>query len=112
LLNCIAFIPIYGIMVLMIRSIQDKTTQDIFDGADSKAARSFPKDLHLLARRKLDQLNAAKVLDDLKVPPGNRLHALKNEWKGFHSISINDQWRIVFRWTPGNADDVKIIDYH
>lgn len=99
-------------MVIMIGSIQDKTTQDIFDGADSKAARSFPKDLHRIARRKLDQLNAAKSLDDLKVPPGNRLHALKNELKGFHSISINDQWRIIFRWAAGNAEDVKITDYH
>jgi toxin HigB-1 len=96
----------------MIGSIQDKATQDIFDGLSSKAARRLPVELHRIARRRLDQLNAVKVLSDLKVPPGNRLHALKDDLIGFHSISINDQWRIIFRWVGGNALDVKITDYH
>ena len=96
----------------MILTIQDKLTQDVFDGLESKAARKFPVGLHKVARRKLDQLNAAHVLDDLKMPPGNRLHALKDDLKGFHSISINGQWRIIFRWLDGNVEDVKITDYH
>ena len=96
----------------MIKSIQDKLTQDIFDGADSKAARRLPGQLHRTARRKLDQLNAAQDLNDLKIPPGNRLHALKDDLKGFHGISANDQWWIIFIWTDGNAEKVKITDYH
>lgn len=62
--------------------------------------------------RKLDMLNAAHVLDDLKAPPGNRLEALKGDLAGFHSIRINSQWRIIFRWTPSGPEDVEIIDYH
>ena len=62
--------------------------------------------------RKLIQMNQAGTLDDLKVPPGNRLEALKGQLAGFHSIRINDQWRIVFRWTTAGPADVKIIDYH
>ena len=65
-----------------------------------------------MAARKLDLINAAHVLDDLKVPPGNRLEALKGDLKGKHSIRINGQWRIVFRWADGNAHEVAITDYH
>ena len=64
------------------------------------------------AARKLDLLNAAHALLDLRSPPGNRLELLKGDWAGFHSIRINDQWRIAFRWVEGQAHDVQIVDYH
>jgi proteic killer suppression protein len=96
----------------MIKSIEDKTTQDIFDGLNSKEARKFPQQLHISARRKLDALNAAKTLEDMKVPPGNKLEALSGDLAGKHSIRINDQWRIVFKWIDGDAHEVQICDYH
>ncbi len=99
-------------MVFVIRSIKDGATQDIYDGKNSKAARKFPKELHKKARRQLDLLNAAAQLDDLRIPPGNRLEALSGDFKGLHSIRINDQWRIVFRWNESNSEDVQIVDYH
>ena len=96
----------------MIRSIKDNITQDIFDGLNSKTARKLPQELHRKARRQLDLLNAVTRVDDLRVPPGNQLEALKGDLKGFHSIRINDQWRIIFRWKDAGAEDVKIVDYH
>jgi proteic killer suppression protein len=74
--------------------------------------RSFPANLLGAALRKLDMINAAHRLEDLKAPPANRLEALKGNWKGFHRIRINDQFRIVFRWSEGNASEVSIVDYH
>ncbi len=99
-------------MVLVIRSIKDKASRDIFDGLNSKPARKLPAALHNKARRLLDLLNGAAQLEDLRVPPGNRLEALSGDLKGFHSIRINDQWRIIFRWQEGNVSDVQIVDYH
>ena len=99
-------------MRLVIRSIKDKATQDIFDGLNSKSARKLPAELRSKARRQLDLLNGAAQLEDLRVPPGNRLEALSGDLKGFHSVRINDQWRIIFRWQAGNASDVQIVDYH
>jgi len=96
----------------MILSFRDRTTEDIYDGTDSKGARSIPRPIWKSAARKLDMLNAAHDIRDLKVPPGNRLEALKGTWKGYHSIRINDQYRIVFQWVEGNARDVLITDYH
>lgn len=96
----------------MIESIKGKTTQDIFDGVNSKAARKVPKDLHERSRDLLDSLNAIVRVDDLKTPPSNRLHKLKGDLKEFWSISINSQWRIIFKWDGSNANDVEIIDYH
>ncbi len=96
----------------MIRTIGNVTTQDIFDGENSKAARKLPRELHGKARRLLDLINSAIRIDDLRIPPGNRLEALKGDFKGFHSIRINDQWRIVFKWFGGHADEVQIVDYH
>ncbi|MCX6140146.1 MAG: type II toxin-antitoxin system RelE/ParE family toxin [Candidatus Kapabacteria bacterium] len=96
----------------MITSFSDRATQDVFDGDDTKSARRIPRTLWAVARRKLDLLNASNELLDLIVPAANRLEALKGSLKGFHSIRINDQYRIVFRWNAGNADDVQIIDYH
>ncbi len=87
-------------------------TQDIFDGLNSKAARALPCGLHAKARRQLDLLNSVTRLDDLRVPPGNRLEALHGDLEAFHSIRINQQWRIIFRWERGNAENVQIVDYH
>ena len=96
----------------MIGSFKNKRAEDLFDGLDSKAARALPRHLHDLAREKLDLINAAYEVLDLKVPPGNRLERLKGNLKGKYSIRINDQWRIVFLWKNGNAEEVEVIDYH
>lgn len=93
----------------MIRSFKDKTTEAVFDGFQPKR---FPADLVEVARRKLRMLHRAIRIDDLKAPPGNRLHALQRERKGQHAISINDQFRICFVWSNGDAHDVEITDYH
>ena len=108
-LNCI---PTYDIMIHVIKSISDQTAQDVFDGPNSKASRRLSKELHPKARRLLDALNAAKALMDLRIPPGNHLESLHGKLKGFHSIKINDQWRIIFRWQDGDVYDVEITDYH
>lgn len=96
----------------MITSFGDKGTSDLFHGITSRRARKLPSQIHKLALYKLDVLNAAQVLDDLRSPPGNRLEPLKGELKGFYSIRINSQWRIIFRWVEGSATDVQIVDYH
>jgi len=97
----------------MIVSFKDRGTEDIFDGENSKAARkTCPVNLWSVARRKLDQLNAAVSLNDLRVPPGNRLEALQGERAGQHSIRINDQYRLCFVWLEQGADSVEIVDYH
>ncbi|TKS53237.1 type II toxin-antitoxin system RelE/ParE family toxin [Luteimonas yindakuii] len=93
----------------MIRSFADREAEKIWRGERS---RRLPMDIQQTARRKLRMLNAAAVLDDLRIPPANRLEALKGERKGQYSIRINDQWRICFRWTEGGASDVQIVDYH
>lgn len=86
--------------------------EDLFDDRQSKAARAFPTELRRIARRKLLYLHDAAELRDLRVPPGNRLQALTGKLQGLHSIRINDQWRVVFRWQNGNAAEVRVIDYH
>ena len=96
----------------MIVSFRDQATEDVFNGVDSKAARSIPKAVWHVAARKLDLLNAAHDLRDLRIPPGNRLEALKGVWKGCYSIRINDQFRVVFQWADGNAREALITDYH
>jgi proteic killer suppression protein len=93
----------------MIESFADKTTEAIYHG---KAVKGFPGDLLVVAGRKLDMLRRAATLQDLRVPPGNSLEALKGSAAGLHSIRINDQWRIVFRWMRDSAHDVHIVDYH
>jgi len=93
----------------MIKTFRDRTTQELY--ATGKARR-FPADVAKRAARKLEYLDLATCLDDLKVPPSNRLHALKGDRKGQYSISINDQWRICFRFVDGDAYDVEICDYH
>tara|TARA_Y100000780_G_scaffold232575_1_gene267037 strand:+ start:1655 stop:1948 length:294 start_codon:yes stop_codon:yes gene_type:complete len=96
----------------VIDNIKGKTTQDIFDGENSKASRKVPTELHERARDLLDALNAIADIKDLKTPPSNRLHKLKGDLKEFWSISINNQWRIIFKWNGTSATDVEIIDYH
>ena len=96
----------------MIESFRNALAEDLFDDKNSKATKAFPPELRRVARRKLQYLHEAADLRDLKSPPGNRLEGLKGELKGFHSIRINDQWRLVFRWSGGNAFDVQIVDYH
>lgn len=96
----------------VIVSFANKSTQDVFDGVASKHARMFPAALHGVAIRKLDMIDAAHDLNDLRVPPGNRLESLRGDLAGYHSIRVNDQYRIVFRWMSGGAHDVEIIDYH
>lgn len=93
----------------MIRSVADKEAKKIWGGTPS---RRLPMDIQPVARRKLRMLDNASTLDDLRVPPANRLEALKGDRKGWHSIRINDQWRICFRWKDGDALDVEIVDYH
>ena len=96
----------------MIVSFANKLAEDLFEDKKSKEVRSFPNELHRAARRKILYLHDAAELIDLKVPPGNKLEALKGDRAGFHSIRINNQWRLVFRWTNGNAEDVSVEDYH
>ena len=93
----------------MIRSFTDRETERLFARTPG---RRFPAQLHRIMLWKLVQLDAAERLDDLRVPPGNRLEALKGDRRGQHSIRVNDQWRVCFRWTDGDAHAVAIVDYH
>jgi len=93
----------------MIVSITDKETEKIWNGEYS---RKFPTEIQRTARRKLIHLHSAINLNDLRVPPGNKLHALIGARKGQYSIRINDQWRICFKWEEGNAYEIEIVDYH
>lgn len=94
----------------MIVSFRDTTTEALFHGGPQ--ARRVPREVVAAAQRKLDMLNAATQLDDLRAPPGNRLEALRGDLAGRHSIRINDQWRLVFRWTPAGPAEVQFTDYH
>lgn len=97
----------------MIQSFRDRGTRDVFDATASKAAaKTCPPELWDRAKRKLDQLNQAHILEDLRVPPGNRLEALKKDRRGQHSIRINDQFRVCFTWTETGPAEVEIVDYH
>ncbi|MGZ3771520.1 MAG: type II toxin-antitoxin system RelE/ParE family toxin [Bdellovibrio sp.] len=96
----------------MIGSFGDDLTNDLFEDLNTKETRKFPPELRRVARRKLFYLNEATDLNDLKIPPGNKLEALKGNLKGYHSIRINDQWRIVFKWHEDSAFEVSIVDYH
>ena len=93
----------------MIRSFAGKETEKLFHG---RFSAKLPQDVQRIAQRKLKQLDAAAVLDFLRVPPGNRLEQLSGDRKGQWSIRINDQWRICFRWEGGNVVEVEITDYH
>jgi proteic killer suppression protein len=97
----------------VIQSFADRGTEDIFNGLNTRAARKCcPRELWPVARRKLDQLDSAEELGDLRIPPGNRLEAFVGDRKGQHSIRINDRFRICFRWTGQGPAEVEIVDYH
>jgi proteic killer suppression protein len=96
----------------MIKTFGNTLAEDLFYDRNSRVSRAFPQELRRIARRKLLYLHDATDLRDLRVPPGNRLEALKGDLKGFHAIRINDQWRLIFRWVGGQAQDVSILDYH
>jgi len=97
----------------MILSFKNRATEDIFNGKATKSAlRLCPKNIWKIAFRKLDQLDSVLFLDELRMPPGNRLEALSRDREGQHSIRINDQYRICFKWTETGPIDVEITDYH
>lgn len=96
----------------VIRTLADETTSDIWNGVNSKAARRIPRGLWASVRRKLDQIDAVSRLEDLRVPPDNRLHALVGDLAGCHVIRVNDQYRVVFRFEGHDAYDVRCTDYH
>ena len=96
----------------MIKSFGNKTTEDIYHNSASRHARKLPANLHDKARRLLDQLNTAPTIHLLKIPPGNKLEKLSGDYKGFWSIRINHQWRIVLKWLDDDAHDIAIVDYH
>lgn len=93
----------------VIRTFGDKSTAAIFVGLP---VRRLPQEIHKRAREKLDMINQARVLNDLRVPPANRLESLKGDRAAQHSIRINDRWRVCFRWEKGDAYGVEIVDYH
>lgn len=96
----------------MIASFGNRATEDLYHGRQTARARRFSADMVAAALRKLDMLNAAASLSDLRVLPGNRLEALRGDRAGFHSVRVNVQWRLVFRWESNNAHDVELTDYH
>jgi len=96
---------------MAILSFQNDAIADLYHGRNTTRVRRFPNDILKIVLRKLDVLNAAYKLDDLRSPPANRLEALKGNLAGFYSIRVNDPWRIIFRWDSG-AKDVSLVDYH
>jgi proteic killer suppression protein len=96
----------------VIRSFGDKTTADLFCQRNSRQARRVPRELWRIVQRKLKVLDAAGRLEDLAMLAGNRIERLKGDHAGRHSIRVNDQYRITFRWENGNADEVRVEDYH
>ena len=100
-------------MLFVIESFANSATEDVYDGINSaEARRLLPRQLWKIAGRKLDQIEASVTLDDLRVPPGNRLELLRGNRDGQHSIRINEQYRICFLWTDSGAVNVEILDYH
>lgn len=96
----------------MIVSFGDQLTEDVYHGRSTRRTRALPPDVVKAARRKLDYIDAAGRVEDLRSPPGNRLEALSGDREGAWSIRVNDQWRITFAWTEAGAEDVRIEDYH
>jgi proteic killer suppression protein len=101
-----------GGCALVIVSFGDEATEALFHGERGKVIRRLPPEIRSAAIRTLDMLNAARELRDLLAPPGNRLEALQGDLKGRHSIRVNEQWGLVFRWDSGDAHEVEIVDYH
>jgi proteic killer suppression protein len=96
----------------MISTFGDDITAALYHGKGTRYIRRFPPDILSVVLRKLDMLNAAYRLNDLREPPENRLKLLKGDLAGYYSIRVNDQWRIIFRWVDNNARDVSLTDYH
>ena len=96
----------------MIQSFRDETAADLFRDRNTRAARRIPRELWRVVQRKLKLLDAAARLDDLRVPAGNRLEVLKGSQAGRHSMRVNDQYRVTFRWESGHAYEVAVEDYH
>jgi len=97
----------------MIQTFKNQVTEDLFNGIATKAAlKLIPRNLWNIVSRKLDQLDSVISLNELRVPPGNRLEALKGNRKGQHSIRINNQYRVCFKWTELGPEDVEVTDYH
>lgn len=96
----------------MIVNFASRCAEDLYHGSSTKHSRSIPAAIWSITQRKLDMINAAHQLLDLRIPPGNRLEKLVVTRSGFHSIRVNDQYRIIFRWSNGHAHDVDIVDYH
>ena len=96
----------------MIVSFKDNATADLYHGRETNRVRRFPPNVKRNALRKMDVLNAADKLDDLRETPGNRLKALKGNLSGYYSIRVNDQWRLIFRWEGSNVSGVSLVDYH
>ena len=95
--------------LILIESFGDSATENIYRGL---RVRGLPGDIQKRARRKLRMINQARIVEDLQIPPGNRLEQLKGNLNGFWSIRINQQWRIIFRWQDGTKQEVTILDYH
>lgn len=93
----------------MIKTLADKRTRDLYEKGQAKR---FPPNVARRAARKLEYVDLAERLEDLKVPPGNRLHALGGDREGQHAIAVNEQWRVCFRFVDGDAYDVEVCDYH
>jgi len=96
----------------MIASFGDKRTSDLFHGKNSSVVRRIAADIRSAVLRKLDLIQGAEKLIDLRSPPGNRLESLSSDLKGFYSIRVNNQWRIIFKWGSDKAHEVKLVDYH
>jgi len=96
----------------VIRGFADKVTEDFYHGKNSRDARRIPKSIWKVVQRKLDLLNRAASLRDLRVPPNNRLEKLRGDLEGLHSIRVNDQYRVAFAFRDGGAHDVQVLDYH
>jgi len=96
----------------LIKSFADRRTEDLFHGRVSRRTRSLDSRVIRAAGRKLDMLNAAQELMDLRSPPSNRLEALRGDLAGRYSIRVNSQWRLVFEWTAGGPAEVQFVDYH
>jgi proteic killer suppression protein len=97
---------------LVIASFGDQTTEDLFHGRQTSRVRRYPQEIIERAMRKLDMLNAAHQLEDLRYPPANYLESLRGDLAGQHSVRVNQQWRIIFRWSGRDAHQVILIDYH
>jgi len=96
----------------VISSFGDATTADIYHGSDTKMARRIRRELWSRVQHKLDLLNACTSIEDLRIPPANRLEKLKGDLAGFYSIRVNQQYRIVFKFANGNCEEVRCADYH